>query len=61
MDRVLWQTLKENINVYCFQVISNETNLDYLFQSHQQYNKKIKSKFFFLMTPTTIFIEEKTV
>jgi len=50
----------KNINGCCFQVITNQTNHDYLFQWHQQYNKK-KLNFFFLMTPTTIFIIEKDV
>jgi len=27
---------KKNINVYCFQVIKNQTDQDYLFQRHRQ-------------------------
>ena len=30
----------KNINVCCFQLITNQTNHNYLFQRHQHYNKK---------------------
>jgi len=33
-------TLIKKINVYCFQVITNLTNHNYLFQWNQQFNKK---------------------
>jgi len=31
----------KNINDFCFQIITNQTTHDYLFQLHQQYKKKI--------------------
>jgi len=56
---LIWIKTKK-INVCFFQVITNQTNHDYLFQRHQQYNKQ-KYNLFFLMKPTTVFIIEKVV
>jgi len=63
----------KNINVFCFQIIANQTNHDYIFQlfflimiiyfNETNNITKIynRNSFYFLMTQTTIFIIEKVV
>jgi len=49
----------KNINVRCFQIITNQTNHNYPFQQHQQYNKKYNINSYFYFNDTiTIFLRK---